>query len=174
MERADFDAAYAEMFGAQVMRMLGPAPADESERVQAELTVCGEVVRHLNTYRPHQVPGMPPELRAFGTMTFDEMREALTGRAGPVYSRHLAEVTDAEAGNAQRLQVLVSTVRTLARLRGKAADTGTVDRCLETIGNWTVRVWGVSPPLAADVDVSAWCRKQTWRPDALPFAWRHL
>lgn len=171
MGRADFD-VMAELFGSAVQQALDPGPVDESARLHGELVVCGEVARHLNTYVPHPMPDMPPELRHFGAMTWDEKRAALDGPAGPAFARYRFEVTDVEASNAARLQVLVSTVQTLARLRNRAPDPQTVDRVLETVGSWIERIWRVSPPLEGET--RHWCTRQTRRLDVLPAAWRGL
>lgn len=162
----------AELVSAHVCTTLDPS-ADTLDRAQGELVVCGEVLRHLNTYVPYPAPNLPPELNAFGRMSHEERGTALSSpNVAQAFGAYRYAVTEMEGANATRLHVLCSTVQTLARLRAQAREPAVVDRTLETIGTWVERVWRVAPPLAGEL--RDWCRKQTWRPDVLPYAWRSL
>lgn len=178
MEPGSFQ-ALGELFGPHICMALEPGPVDESKRVQGELIVCGEVVRHLNTYVPHPMPSLPHELNGFGRMSHQDRLAALThpvsggmSATGHAFAAYRFEVTDAEASNAARLQVLCSTVRVLARLRNKAEHPTVADLAMETVGNWVARIWRVEVPLEGDLRL--WCWRQTLRLDVLPNAWRTL
>ena len=163
--------AMAELFGRVVASAIGSP--DEHARDAAELVVCQEVLRNLHAYMPQNVPTMPLALEAFRHMDFDDMHKALRDPdTARVFGAFRFEVTEIESANAQRLQVLCSTVQSLLRLRPRMPDPSSIDRALEQVGSWVYERWGVDAPLQGDVRL--WARKQTWRMDALPKAMRHL
>lgn len=160
------------------------------ERDAADLQVCSEVVRELNRYLPAEF-----DERAAFTGEYSERfskRQAVGQAIGngldidgarsfaemspAAFGEWRAAVTEFEAREAQNLQMLVWTLRTLYRLRDAGFD---VDAIAEMVGNVLTDQWKCNPqriPLRHDADWRAWAERGGRHRGLrfLPMTWRFV
>lgn len=164
---------------ASILRRIQMPEPDGREHARALWVACTQVVDHPDDYAPLPFGAFPPLL---DHKTVDDLegyiRRASTGddqvalQVARTFGGWRAHVTEVEALNAARLQMLASTLRTLADLMRRSTNAELVSARIAELGDFIERKWRTAIPLQGDI--RTWASRITRRYDLLPFDWREL
>lgn len=138
---------------------------------------CVDVFGNVDAYQPARFNEPPHTLRPF----YDDLAalaEACAPQNGAyqptavALGRWRAHVTEVEATNARRLEVLADVVARLKEMRDRAVDPKQVDDLIRSVSTFIYAHYRTVPPDGAKLRL--WCTKATRRYDLLPGEWRVL
>lgn len=135
---------------------------------------CVDVVNTLDAYRPERFAPSPPPLNSFYddlvALSDEIMRPNEQVRSA--FGKWRAHVTEIEAINARRLEVLADVARRLREMRERAVDVRQVDDLTRTVMGFIYAHYRTVPPENAKLRL--WCQRAMRRFDLLPKEWREL
>lgn len=141
-------------------------------RDPARWELCRSVCAELNEWRPREFPGVPSILKSQTTVSLiDHMpNDNVLGSAFAVFR---AQVTEVEAANSKRLEMLATVKHTLAALRDVVPNPDPIERMLSSLNYFIAGAWRIEIP-AEKLHVRLWCQRVTRRYDLLSREWREL
>jgi hypothetical protein len=152
---------------------------DGRERFRQQWLACCEVVENPDSYVPAPYEERAPLLDFLTPKDLEQHVEqarmdasAVSKNIATAFTQWRLHVTEVEAQNAQRLQTLASTLRTLSDLYGKSSDPEQVSARIAELGMLLERRWRLAVPLNGDIRTWAVC--MTRRYDLLPREWREF
>lgn len=138
---------------------------------------CVDVFNTLDAYVPARFLPAPMQLRQYYAdlpALADDI--APTNGIYPALALALgqwrAHVTETEATNARRLEVVADVVRRLREMRDRAVDPRQVDDLIRQASQFIYAQYRAVPPEGAKLRL--WCTRATRRHDLLPGEWRVL
>lgn len=154
---------------------------DGRDRDVAAWRTCADTVRRLDAFAPgtlREPADWTAQDRAaiasLHSLHGDALREAAQSmpRAFGLWRAH---ITDFEATESRKLEMLVWTLSELYALRDRASDVAKVDALISRVGEALQVTWNVpSVPRDGSATYRAWASRHTRRYDALPRAWRSV
>lgn len=137
----------------------------------------------LDSYRPARCSECPLMLRTFYT-NLEALAEACLpdkhgkyGATAQAFGQWRAHVTEVEAENARRLELVADAVARLREMRERTAerppDLVLLDDMVRDLSQFIYAQYRVVPP-AEQSKLRLWCQRQTRRYDLLPREWRGL
>lgn len=154
-------------------------PVDERARMRSQWATCGAIVAAADAFGPVAFGPFPPLLEHITPRDLVEhSQRALT--EGLHTSKTIvrtfgfwrSHVTEVEAINQRRLQILAVALHQLSDLLRRSTQPDVVSARIGELGEAIERAWKISIPLSGDV--RAWSFRVTRRYDLLPVEFRFV